>query len=80
MAKFYYSRTKKIVEVPDDQAHIYDRRRWYHRLPDPLGVPDGSVAQVLAWVGNNPDRRLAALEAERDGKGRVTLIAALSED
>lgn len=32
---------------------------------DELVVPDGSVDQVTAWVGDNPDRAQAALEHER---------------
>ena len=77
MTKFYYSRTKKVVEIPDDEAHIYERRRWYERLDDPIEVPSGSVADVIEWAGDDPDRRKAALEAERRGKGRSTLIKAL---
>jgi hypothetical protein len=45
-----------------------------------LRVPDGSVSEVLDWVGDDPDRRAAALAAEKAGKNRVTLIKALSQD
>lgn len=41
-------------------------------------VPDGSVAVVLEWVGDDEARKAAALEAERNGKNRTTLIDALS--
>lgn len=78
MARFYYSRTNKIVDIPDDRAHLYDNRRWYFRMDDPLEVPDGPVAEILAWVGDNPKRRAAALKAEREGKRRKTLLAALT--
>jgi hypothetical protein len=77
VAKFYYGRTKRVVEIPDDQAHIYENRRHYQRLDDPITVPEGSVAAVLNWVGDDPARRRAALEAERRGKARVTLIERL---
>lgn len=44
------------------------------------GVPDGTAAEVLAWVGDDPDKAGAALVAEsaRD-KPRSTLIAALEK-
>ena len=77
MAKFFYARTKKIVEIPDDLAEDYDGRRWYSRLPEPLTVPDGSVAEVLAWVGDDIDRANAALEAEEAGKRRKGILKAL---
>lgn len=79
MAKFYYTRTKKVVEIPDDEADIYERRRWYERLDDPIDVPSGSVAEVLEWAGDDPERRQAALNAEERGKGRTTLIRALRQ-
>jgi hypothetical protein len=40
-------------------------------------VPDGTVTEVLAWVGDDPDRAEAALEAERLGAGRTTLMSRL---
>jgi hypothetical protein len=40
---------------------------------------DGTVAQVLDQVGNDPVRAAAALEAEQAGKNRTTLVERLSE-
>jgi hypothetical protein len=88
MVKYFYSRTKKIVDIPDHLAEEYDRRRWYQRLPDgqhqppgqdwePSEVPNGTVAEVLAWVGDDDLRRQSALTVERDGKRRATLLKAL---
>ena len=77
VAKFYYSRTKRTVEIPDDQAYLYEGRRWYQHLDALIQVPIGTVAEILAWVGDDPTRRRAALEAEQQGKGRTTLIKAL---
>jgi hypothetical protein len=37
------------------------------------------VAEVLAWVGDDPERAAQALQAERDGQQRSTLIARLEE-
>lgn len=41
-------------------------------------VPAGTVDEVLAWVGDDPARAAAALEAELSGKNRASLITALS--
>jgi hypothetical protein len=42
-------------------------------------VPDGSAADVLAWVGDDPARAKAAAATERAGKGRKTLLADLDK-
>lgn len=40
-------------------------------------VPDGTITQVLEWVGDDPGRARAALDAEYDGQMRTTLISQL---
>jgi hypothetical protein len=40
-------------------------------------VPEGSAADVLAWVGDDVDRAKAAAAAEVEGKQRKTLLADL---
>jgi len=45
--------------------------------PADLEVPEGSAADVLAWVGDDVDRAKAAAAAEVEGKGRKTLLADL---
>lgn len=86
MAKFYYSRTKKVVDIPDDRAEEYEQRRWYTRLHEhqpagqdwePSQVPTGTIAEVLAWVGDDDLRRQSALTVERAGKNRKGIIEAL---
>jgi hypothetical protein len=42
-----------------------------------VGTPDGRVGEVLAWAGDDPERIRQALEAERAGRARVSLIAEL---
>lgn len=44
-----------------------------------LEVPAGNVSEVLEWVGDDRERALAALEAEKAGHGRKTLVAKLEE-
>lgn len=40
-------------------------------------VPGGTISEVLDWVGDDPDRAQTALEAERAGQNRSTLISQL---
>lgn len=46
---------------------------------EPIGeLPDGTSAEVLAWVGDDPDRSAKALAAERASDNpRSTLVARL---
>lgn len=37
-------------------------------------VPKGSIARVLAWVGDDVDRAERALDVELAGANRVTLV------
>lgn len=92
MPKFQHRRTGRLVEAKPAQvdAYLSDHGRWQlldpDSLPDladadydPAGeVPDGSVAEILAWAGDDPARKEAALYAERQGKGRKTLLDRLS--
>jgi hypothetical protein len=44
------------------------------------GVPDGAIAEVLEWVGEDHDRAVRALEAEGERPApRTTLITALQK-
>jgi hypothetical protein len=42
-----------------------------------MDVPEGTAAEVLLWVDDDPARAQAALEAERAGPNRSTLITRL---
>lgn len=77
MARFYYARTHREVEIPDHLADQYDGRKHYTRIVDE--VPDGTIGDVLAWVGDDPSRAEQALEVELSGKKRRTLIDALDQ-
>lgn len=46
---------------------------------DPDAVPDGSVAEVIAWVGEDKERAVRALAAEAAGKDRASLTAPLQK-
>lgn len=45
--------------------------------PKASDVPEGTIADVLNWVGDDPARASQALEAEEAGQNRSTLIAEL---
>lgn len=49
------------------------------RPPVMVQVPEGSVAQVLEWVGEDLLRARVALAQERKGARRKTLVAALEK-
>ena len=42
-------------------------------------VLSGTVVEVLAWVGGDKNRAQAALDTEKEGAERVTLIHALED-
>lgn len=46
---------------------------------DKIDVPEGSIKEVLAWVGEDMDKAKAALEAEEAGENRKTLVTKLKE-
>jgi hypothetical protein len=44
------------------------------KAPDPDAVPEGTAAEVMQWVGDDPDRAQKALDAEgKAEQPRVTL-------
>lgn len=42
-------------------------------------VPAGSINEVLAWVDGDKERAQEALDAEKEGAGRKTLVKGLEE-
>jgi hypothetical protein len=40
-------------------------------------VPDGTINEVLDWVGDDPDKAQRALDVERTGQNRSSLISQL---
>ncbi len=76
MPRFLDTQTGRTVEADGRRADYFaSSPARFQPLDTP---PDGTVDEVLAWAGDDPDRRAAALEAEKAGKGRKTLIDALS--
>lgn len=46
---------------------------------EPEGVPEGSAAEVLEWVGEDKNRAQQALEAEDAGQQRIGLSRKLKD-
>ena len=42
-------------------------------------TPEGSISEILEWVGDDKSRAETALIEEMDGKNRKTLITSLNE-
>lgn len=81
MPVFRHNRTGRQVVVGEGIAPRYRNNRWAEEqtaAPVPVVVPAGTVAELLAWAGDDGARRDALLAAERAGKNRKSLIEALS--
>ena len=66
--------SRKVTRVDDPEPPAGDEP------PDGLDI-DGKIDDVLAWVGDDPERALEAHSAEeaRGDKARSTLLAKLAE-
>jgi hypothetical protein len=75
---------RKVIQAPEEEASPDGPLRT-EDVPDDVSdvlhaVPDGSAKDVLAWVGEDPDRAAAAsLAEEQKETPRVTLLAALEK-
>lgn len=71
-----------VVESDDeDYTDVLKRRGWVEApaLPQLPDVAAATVAEVLAEVGDDPERAALALEEERAGKARKSLTSALEQ-
>jgi len=66
----------ETVELPDDEPDEPDPDEDTVEMEP---VPEGSAADVLAWVDGDVDRAQAALDAENAGKQRVGLTSDLEK-
>lgn len=73
-------RTGKTVTVANPRRAMRMRLRAdrYQEITEAPAVPDGTVAEVLEWAGDDPDRRAAALAAEKAGKKRKGILDGLA--
>jgi hypothetical protein len=81
MPRFKNRQTGREINVAPSQADRFaGQRRWEAIDDEHVGeVPDGTIAEILAWANDSPERRQAALYAEKQGKERKTLIEALED-
>lgn len=84
MPSFKHKRTGRIVEVSANDAFRFNNARYelVHEAAgqdwEPENVPSGTVAEVLAWVGDSDLRRQSALTVERAGRKRKGILEALA--
>lgn len=76
MARFFDVRSGRDINTTN-QARIRAYRRQPERYTEQTAVPAGTVPEILAWVGDDPDRRAAALAAEKVGLRRKGILDAL---
>lgn len=78
MVRFVDNQSGAVVETTNP-TRIRAFRRANHRWTEhaTIEVPDGTVAEVLEWVGDDPERRDAARAAELAGKRRKGILDAL---
>jgi hypothetical protein len=78
---FVHKRTGRVLEVSDRDAPRYRNGRFEEVSGSSqvggIEVPEGTVVEILDWAGDDPDRRAAALAAERSGKRRKGLLSSL---
>lgn len=84
-AVFLLERRAPVTPV-DDEAHAHlhaltsgDEPTAGADHPPSLGVPEGTVDEIMEWVGDDPAKALRALEAETAGKARKSLIGKLEK-
>lgn len=64
------------VEAPTEEAPVEAQEA---PVSEELTAPEGSIKDVLAWVGDDRTKAQVALDAETAGDKRKTLIKELSE-
>lgn len=63
--------------APGDPTVRRDRETGEAIEADDEAVPDGTIDEVMDWVGEDPSRASRALSAEKAGQNRQTLLAKL---
>lgn len=63
--------------APGDPTQRIDPETGEQIDSDDSDVPEGTVDEVVDWVGDDQGRATRALQAERAGQNRTTLVAQL---
>lgn len=67
MSNPYAPKKKVVAKVAEKPAEENEN----------LEVPEGSISDIVDWVGDNKERAKLALEAEKAGKKRQSLMKTL---
>jgi hypothetical protein len=69
----------RYVETPvaDSFDQKVDEKPVEAPVVEEQAVPEGSIKEVLAWVGDDTTKAQTALKAEKSGEKRTTLISKL---
>lgn len=74
-----YAPHSEAVEAPVEDEKATKAAEPEKTEEEAQGVPEGSAAEVLAWVGDDKDRAQEALDAEDAGQQRIGLTRKLKE-
>lgn len=72
-----YKPRKRIVEEAVVEETAVETPETVETVSDE--APEGTIKEVLDWVGEDADKAVEALTAEEAGERRKTLIKALEE-
>lgn len=82
MADFVRVRHRDLgveARLPADAMHIYAPKGWELAEGESLVDVDRTIPEVLAEVGDDPAKALDALQAEKAGAARTTLLDRLQQ-
>lgn len=69
-----------LSAAPPQPANVQDSVAAEPEPDDPNAVPEGTVKEIIAWVGDDTDRAARALETERaSNEPRKGLMRQLEE-
>lgn len=68
----------EVVEAPVEEAPVAPVVAPEAPVTEEQTVPEGSIKDVLGWVGEDPTKAKAALDAETSGEKRKTLVKELN--
>lgn len=71
-----HGKAPKASEAPEK---VEETEEPAETVEEAQGVPQGSAAEVLEWVGEDKDRAKEALDAEEEGQQRIGLSRKLRE-
>lgn len=74
IAAQFFVAEPQIAPTPEEVAEVVSEAEQIEAI---LEAPTGTIAEILDWVGGNPDRAEIALDAELSGQNRKNLVRQL---